>query len=263
MIENTLNKIIEKKRIKINKLKKSVLLNDLIENIKNQKNFLNFKEKIIKNNASDKFSLIAEIKKASPSSGIIIENYDPVEIAILYNKNKATCLSVLTEEEFFLGNFLHISKIKEKVNLPILCKDFFIDPFQVKLAKSYGADAILIIISALSDNMADKIYNEALKSNMSIIVEIHTSEEALKALRFKDAIIGINNRNLKTLETNINTTFDMYEILEKHEGPLVSESGIKSKEDILKISKKTKIKTFLIGESLLKNLDKNSIFSLL
>ena len=263
MIEITLNKIIEKKRIKINKLKKSVLLNDLIENIKNQKNFLNFKEKIIKNNASDKFSLIAEIKKASPSSGIIIENYDPVEIAILYNKNKATCLSVLTEEEFFLGNFLHISKIKEKVNLPILCKDFFIDPFQVKLAKSYGADAILIIISALSDNMADKIYNEALKSNMSIIVEIHTSEEALKALRFKDAIIGINNRNLKTLETNINTTFDMYEILEKHEGPLVSESGIKSKEDILKISKKTKIKTFLIGESLLKNLDKNSIFSLL
>jgi len=263
MIENTLNKIIEKKRIKINKLKKSVSLNDLIENIKNQKNFLNFKEKIIKNNASDKFSLIAEIKKASPSSGIIIENYDPVEIAILYNKNKATCLSVLTEEEFFLGNFLHISKIKEKVNLPILCKDFFIDPFQVKLAKSYGADAILIIISALSDNMADKIYNEALKSNMSIIVEIHTSEEALKALRFKDAIIGINNRNLKTLETNINTTFDMYEILEKHEGPLVSESGIKSKEDILKISKKTKIKTFLIGESLLKNLDKNSIFSLL
>ena len=263
MIENTLNKIIEKKRIRINELKKSVSLNDLIENIKNQKNFLNFKEKIIKNNASDKFSLIAEIKKASPSSGIIIENYDPVEIAILYNKNKATCLSVLTEEEFFLGNFLHISKIKEKVNLPILCKDFFIDPFQVKLAKSYGADAILIIISALSDNMADKIYNEALKSNMSIIVEIHTSEEALKALRFKDAIIGINNRNLKTLETNINTTFDMYEILEKHEGPLVSESGIKSKEDILKISKKTKIKTFLIGESLLKNLDKNSIFSLL
>ena len=263
MIENTLNKIIEKKIIKINKLKNSVSLNDLIENIKNQKNFLNFKEKIIKNNASDKFSLIAEIKKASPSSGIIIENYDPVEIAILYNKNKATCLSVLTEEEFFLGNFLHISKIKEKVNLPILCKDFFIDPFQVKLAKSYGADAILIIISALSDNMADKIYNEALKSNMSIIVEIHTSEEALKALRFKDAIIGINNRNLKTLETNINTTFDMYEILEKHEGPLVSESGIKSKEDILKISKKTKIKTFLIGESLLKNLDKNSIFSLL
>ena len=263
MIENTLNKIIEKKRIRINELKKSVSLNDLIENIKNQKNFLNFKEKKIKNNASDKFSLIAEIKKASPSSGIIIENYDPVEIAILYNKNKATCLSVLTEEEFFLGNFLHISKIKEKVNLPILCKDFFIDPFQVKLAKSYGADAILIIISALSDNMADKIYNEALKSNMSIIVEIHTSEEALKALRFKDAIIGINNRNLKTLETNINTTFDMYEILEKHEGPLVSESGIKSKEDILKISKKTKIKTFLIGESLLKNLDKNSIFSLL
>ena len=158
---------------------------------------------------------------------------------------------------------LHVSKIKEKVNLPILCKDFFIDPFQVLLAKSYGADAILIIISALSDEMADKIYDEALKLNMSIIVEIHTKEEATKALRFKEAIIGINNRNLKTLETNINTTFNLYEVIKEHKGPIVSESGIQSKEDVLKISEKTKIKTFLIGESLLKNLSNNSIFSVL
>ena len=263
MIENTLNKIIEKKRIRINELKNSVSLNDLMENIKNQKNFLNFKEKINKNIIDDKYSLIAEIKKASPSAGIIIKDYNPVSIANLYNNNKATCLSVLTEEDFFLGNLLHITKIKENVNLPILCKDFFIDPFQVQLAKSYGADAILIIISALDDGMADKIYEEALKENMSIIVEVHTKEEATKALRFKDAIIGINNRNLKTLKTNINTTFDLYKVLEKHAGPIVSESGIQSKEDILKISKKTRIKTFLIGESILKKLDNNSIFSIL
>ena len=263
MIENTLNKIIEKKRIRITELKNSVSLNDLIENIKNQKIFLNFKEKINKNIIDDKYSLIAEIKKASPSAGIIIKDYNPVSIANLYNNNKATCLSVLTEEDFFLGNLLHITKIKEKVNLPILCKDFFIDPFQVQLAKSYGADAILIIISALDDGMADKIYEEALKENMSIIVEVHTKEEATKALRFKDAIIGINNRNLKTLKTNINTTFDLYKVLEKHTGPIVSESGIQSKEDILKISKITSIKTFLIGESILKKLDNNSIFSIL
>ena len=101
MIENTLNKIIEKKRIRINELKNSVSLNDLIENIKNQKNFLNFKEKINKNIIDDKYSLIAEIKKASPSAGIIIKDYNPVSIANLYNNNRATCLSVLTEEDFF------------------------------------------------------------------------------------------------------------------------------------------------------------------
>ena len=111
--------------------------------------------------------------------------------------------------------------------------------------------------------MADKIYNEALKTNISVVVEVHTKEEALKALRFKKALIGINNRNLKTLETNINTTIDIYEILKNHSGPIISESGFKTKDDLLKIENKTKIKTFLVGESLLKNLDQNSIFSIL
>ena len=162
-----------------------------------------------------------------------------------------------------MGNLIHISKIKEKVKLPILCKDFFIDPFQVYLAKSHGADAILIIIAGLTDKMADDIYNEALKLNMSVIVEVHTKKEALKALRFKNALIGINNRNLKTLETNISTTYDVYEIVKNHSGPLISESGIKTKDELLEIKNKTKINTFLIGESLLKNLDQNSIFSVL
>jgi len=154
-------------------------------------------------------------------------------------------------------------KIKEKVKLPILCKDFFIDPFQVYLAKSHGADAILIIIAGLTDKMADDIYNEALKLNMSVIVEVHTREEALKALRFKNALIGINNRNLKTLETNISTTYDIHEIVKNHSGPLISESGLKTKDEILEIKNRTKIKTFLIGESLLKKLDQNSIFTIL
>ena len=263
MSENILDKIIKNKEKKIDLLKKSLSIESLKAKIKENKSFINFKEKIKKNVNENKISIIAEIKKASPSAGLIIENYDPVSIADIYNKNKVTCLSVLTEEDFFLGNLLHISKIKQKINLPILCKDFFIDEFQVYLARSYGADAILIILAGVSDEIANILYEEALKLNMSVIVEVHSVEEAKRALKFKDALIGINNRNLKTLKTEINTTYDIHRVLEKHSGPLISESGIKNKEELLEIKNKTNIKTFLIGESLLKNLDKNPIFSVL
>ena len=263
MAENILNKIIENKKQKIDSLKKSVSIDSLKEKINENKSFINFKEKIENNELKKKISIIAEIKKASPSAGLIIENYDPVKIAKIYNKNKVTCLSVLTEEDFFLGNLAHISKIKKNVNLPILCKDFFIDKFQVYLARSYGADAILIILSGVSDEVANILYEEALKLDMSVIVEVHNIEEAKRALKFNEALIGINNRNLKTLKTEINTTYDIYNVLEKHSGPLISESGIKNKEALLEIKNKTNIKTFLIGESLLKDLDNNSIFSVL
>ena len=263
MSENILDKIIKKKIKKIDLLKKSTSLALLIEQIDKNKSFINFKEKIVNNLNNKKISIIAEIKKASPSAGIIIKEYNPIEIAEIYYKNNTTCLSILTEEDFFLGNLIHISKIKEKINLPVLCKDFFIDKFQVPLAKSYGADAILIILAGVSDDLAFDLYEEALKFNMSIIVEVHTVEEAKRALNFKEALIGINNRNLKTLKTDINTTYDIHDVLINHSGPLISESGIKTKEELLEISKKTNIKTFLIGESLLKNLDNNSIFSVL
>ena len=263
MPDNILEKIIKKKIERIDLLKKSISLKSLDEKINQNRLFINFKDKIQKNIDNNKISLIAEIKKASPSAGIIIEDYDPIEIAKIYYNNKATCLSILTEENFFLGNLIHVSKVKEKINLPVLCKDFFIDKFQVHLAKSYGADAILIIIAGVSDELANDLYEEALKLNMSIIVEVHTVEEAKKALNFKEALIGINNRNLKTLKTDINTTYDIHDVLINHSGPLISESGIKTKEELLTLKDKTKIKTFLIGESLLKNLDKNSIFSVL
>jgi indole-3-glycerol phosphate synthase len=263
MSENTLDKIIKKKIEKVDLLKKSFSLKLLIEKINENKSFINFKDKIQNNINNDKISIIAEIKKASPSAGIIIDKYKPVEIAETYYKNKTTCLSILTEEDFFLGNLIHVSKVKKKINLPILCKDFFIDKFQVPLAKSYGADAILIILAGVSDNLAFELYEEALKFDMSVIVEVHTVEEATRALNFKEALIGINNRNLKTLKTDINTTYDIHDILVNHSGPLISESGIKTKDEILKISKNTNIKTFLIGESLLKNLENNSIFTVL
>ncbi|MDC0328220.1 indole-3-glycerol-phosphate synthase [Candidatus Pelagibacter sp.] len=263
MSENILEKIIKKKIERIDQIKKSISLKSLDETIIENKSFINFKNKIQTNINTNKISIIAEIKKASPSAGVIIKDYDPIEIAKVYNDNNVTCLSILTEEDFFLGNLIHVSKVKEKINLPILCKDFFIDKFQVHLAKSYGADAILIIIAGVSDELANDLYEEALKLNMSVIVEVHTVNEAKKALHFKEALIGINNRNLKTLKTDINTTYAIHDILINHSGPLISESGIKTKEELLDLSDKTKIKTFLIGESLLKNLYNNSIFSVL
>ena len=263
MSENILNNIISKKIERVDALKKSISLDSLNEIIDKNNTFINFKEKIQNNIIQDKISIIAEIKKASPSAGVIIEDYNPVEIAKIYNDNNVTCLSVLTEEDFFLGNLIHISKIKQKFNLPVLCKDFFIDKFQIPLAKSYGADAILIILAGVSDDLANELYEEALRLNMSVIVEVHTVEEAEKALNFKEALIGINNRNLKTLKTDINTTYDIHNVLLNHQGPLISESGIKTKDELLDLKNKTSIKTFLIGESLLKNLSENSIFSVL
>ena len=263
MTENVLEKIIKNKSEKIVNLKKTISQDSLNELINTNRKFINFKEKIENNIKEGKFSIIAEIKKASPSAGVIIKDYDPVKIAKIYNDNKTTCLSVLTEEDYFLGNLTHISKIKKEIDLPILCKDFFVDKFQIPLAKSYGADAILIILAGVSNKLANELYEEALKLDMSVIVEVHTVDEAKQALKFKDALIGINNRNLKTLKTDINTTFDIHDVLVSHTGPLISESGIKTKDELLELSKKTSIKTFLIGESLLKDLENNSIFSVL
>ena len=263
MSENILQKIIDQKKTKIEKLKLEIDINSLLHTISEKDVFFDFKKKIQTKNSENKISIIAEIKKASPSAGILIDDYDPVKIANIYNSKNVTCLSVLTEEDFFLGNLSHISEIKKKIKLPILCKDFFIDKFQVPLAKSYGADAILIILAGISEKTADEIYEEALKHNMSVIVEVHTPEEAKKTVKYTDALIGINNRNLKTLKTEINTTYDIYNIVSNHSSPLISESGLKSKGELLDIKNKTSISTFLIGESLLKDLENNNIFSLL
>ena len=253
-MSNTLEKIIIDKKLSVEKYKKIFTIQDLKKKISSYKNYLNFKDKLKKN----KISVIAEIKKASPSAGIIVENYDPKRIAKQYSNSGASCLSILTEENYFKGKIDHIDEVKEEVKLPVLCKDFFIDPYQVYLAKSFGADAILIILAAINENTAKEIYSVAEELNMSTIVETHTDQEAKKALDYKNAIIGINNRNLKTLKTNIKTTYDLHKVLVKHSGPLVCESGIKSEKEIEEIVKKTKINNFLIGESLLKDLDQNS-----
>ena len=263
MSENILKKIINKKKIKIEKLMQETEIDILLKTIKKQNFYFDFKKKIQTNNSQNKISVIAEIKKASPSAGILMDNYDPVKIANIYNSKNVTCLSVLTEEDFFLGNLSHILEIKKKIRLPILCKDFFIDKFQVPLAKSYGADAILIILAGISEKTADEIYDEALKHKMSVIVEVHTVDEAKKSVKYKEALLGINNRNLKTLKTELNTTYDIYNVVSNHPSPLISESGLKTKYELIDIKNKTSINTFLIGESLLKDIENNNIFSLL
>ena len=246
---NILKKIISEKKQSFKLVKKENSLDFLEKNIKNQ-NFLNFKETIKKNKG---VSLITEIKKASPSAGLLIENFNHLDIAKMYIDNGATCLSVLTEEKHFQGNLEHIQDIKRKFKIPVLAKDFFIDPYQITLAKSYGCDCVLIIIAALDVSQADEIYSEALKHDLSVIVEVHDLKEAELALKYEQALIGVNNRNLKTLDISINNTISIFEVIKDHKGPLLSESGIKNEKDARYIYEKTGIKNFLIGESLLKS----------
>lgn len=249
-MKNILEKIVQDKAETLKFIKKNNSLNFLESKIKNFNFYLDFKNTIKKNEG---ISLISEIKKASPSAGILVKDFNHLNIAKMYVDNGATCLSVLTEEKHFLGKLSYIQDIKNKFKIPVLAKDFFIDPYQVLLSKSFGCDCILIIIAALDEKQADEIYKEALKHNLSIIVEVHDEKEAESALKYEEALIGINNRNLKTLDISINNTVSIFNILKNHKGPLISESGIKNENDAKYIYEKTGIKNFLIGESLLKS----------
>ena len=239
-MKNILEKIIEDKKQFLSAIKKVKSLDSLEKNIKSL-NFYNFKDSIQQNKG---VSIISEIKKASPSAGVLISNYNHVNIAKMYIDNGATCLSVLSEEKYFLGKLDHILDIKKEFEIPILAKDFFIDPYQIALSKSYGCDCILIIIAALDKNQADEIYSEALKHNLSVIVEVHDQKEAEAALKYDKALIGINNRNLKTLKVSINNTLSIFEVIKSHKGPVLSESGIKNERDAKYIYEKTGIKKF-------------------
>ena len=244
---NILKKIInyKKKKIIFDKKKNILFFNQ------NKKSL--FKSQIVNNIKNNKISIIAEIKKASPSKGILTKNFNPIYIAKKYVEGGATCLSVLTEDKFFLGNKNYIKQIKNKYKIPILAKDFFIDPFQIYEAKFFGADCILILLSAVKEKLAKELYDTANKCGMDTIVEVHNVKEMTFALSLKKSIIGINNRNLKTFETDIDNTINLYKKFNLKKRVVVSESGINSKIDIHRICKKTNIRTFLIGESLIKS----------
>ena len=258
-MKNILEKIIAQKKIDLKFVKEKISLTSIDNKIKSIDNFLDFKKTLINREKDNQVSLIAEIKKASPSAGIIIKDFNPVKIANLYSDNNATCLSVLTEEKFFLGNLNYINKIKKKIKLPVLAKDFFIDPYQVAYSKSFGCDCVLIILSALSEKQADEIYDETLKNKLSVIVEVHDESEAERALKYSEAIIGINNRDLKTLNISLDNSVKIKKILTSHKNPLISESGIKDKKDAQYIYDNTGIKNFLVGESLLSSREPNKL----
>ena len=247
---NILEKIIQDKKETLKILKKNNSLDSLENKIKTTSAFLNFKDTISDNKG---LSLISEIKKASPSAGVLVKDFNHLEIAKMYIDNGATCLSVLTEEKHFLGKLDYIKDIKDKFKIPVLAKDFFIDPYQIALSKSFGCDCVLIIVAALDEKLANEIYMEALKHSLSVIVEVHDKKEAEASLKYEKALIGINNRNLKTLDISIDNTISIFEIVKSHNGPLISESGIKDEKDAKYIYEKTGIKNFLIGESLLKS----------
>ena len=254
-MKNVLKNIINKKKERIKIYKKEHSENKLFEDIKNISNFIDFKDKIKEKNLEHKISIVAEIKKASPSAGEIVENFNPLNIAKIYIENGASFLSVLTEEDFFLGKLDHIKNIKNSYKIPILCKDFFIDTYQISLAKSFGADCILIILSAVDKVLAKDLYQTAHDLNISTLIEVHSEKEAEIALSFKDSLIGINNRNLNTLEVSLSTSVKLSKILNSHQNPLVCESGIHSADNIKFIIDNTGIYNFLIGESLLKSQD--------
>lgn len=192
-------------------------------------------------------AVIAEIKKASPSKGIIREDFDPVAIAKSYRKGGATCLSVLTDEKFFQGADTYLTDAKKAAGLPVLRKDFIIDPYQVYEARVIGADCILLIAAALEDTQMQELYWLAQELDLDVLVEVHDREELERAMMLRSPLIGINNRDLRTFETSLQTTLDLL-IDVFPDRTVVTESGIHSREDI-ELMRKNDVHVFLIGEA--------------
>jgi len=223
-----------------------------LEQIKLSLENLNLPKGRFKNNISNKDeAIIAEIKKASPSAGVIAEDFDPVKKAMEYEAFGASALSVLTEEDFFMGSVEYLKDVKEVTSLPILRKDFIIDEYQIYESKLIGADCILLIASILSDQQLDDFIQIAKKLKLDYLIEVHDEHELKRVEHFKDALIGVNNRNLETFEVDIDNSVRLRSLFQQN-NVFVAESGIKSKEDINYL-KENNLKVFLIGESLMRN----------
>ncbi|MEY3105918.1 MAG: indole-3-glycerol phosphate synthase, partial [Pseudomonadota bacterium] len=191
-------------------------------------------------------AIIAEIKKASPSQGVIRENFQPVLIGQDYAMNGATCLSVLTDKEFFQGSEAYLQMVRERCPLPVLRKDFMIDVYQVYEARALGADCILLIVAALEDDLMRELADTAKKLGMDVLVEVHDAEELQRALKLDTKLIGINNRNLRTFETALQTTLDLKQQIPE-DRIVITESGIHTSDDV-KLMRDNNVYAFLVGE---------------
>jgi indole-3-glycerol phosphate synthase len=203
--------------------------------------------------AAGGYGLIAEIKKASPSAGLIRADFDPPELARAYERGGAACLSVLTEEAHFQGSLRHLQSVRSAVTLPLLRKDFMLDPYQIPEARAAGADGILLILAGLADDEARRLEEEATAWNLDVLAEVHNQDELRRALRLKTRLIGINNRDLKTLRTDLATTEALAAEVPT-DRILVCESGLGSPGDLRRMAK-AGVRCFLVGEALMRQAD--------
>jgi len=244
-----LNKIIEEKRKELKHSKSSASLKEIRKRIGDAGNNRGFKKSL----ENDSINIIAEIKKASPSKGIIREDFNPVEIAEIYQDHGAVAISVLTDKKYFQGDIEYLNQIRKNVSLPLLRKDFIIDEYQLYEAKAFGADAVLLIAAVLDKNQLTEYMELSKEIGLENLVEVHSFKDLEKAMYCEAEIIGINNRDLQTFEVSLKTTLDMAKEIPENK-VIVSESGINSHDDILELQKNG-VNAFLIGEALMKEKD--------
>ena len=262
---NILEEIIWHKDIEISNFKKLVPLENLIKKIEVLPQTKNFIDEIIHSNNQP--AIIAEIKKASPSKGVIREDFNPSQIASIYERCGASCISVLTDKKFFKGGFEILSTVRETTRLPLLCKDFIISAYQIYKARCSGADAVLLIAAILTN--ADLIYLKKIadKLNLDVLVEVHDKSELQRIIKLNCFnLIGINNRDLKTFTTDLKVTTSLMDNLSndviKKNTVFISESGINNNKDLIML-KNHGIKGVLIGERLMKEKDIENSFKTL
>jgi len=249
---NKLEKICANKRIEVAQRRAERSVTALDHRAAGQSTPRGF-ETALRIKAETGFALIAEIKKASPSKGLIRANFQPVDHAKAYEAGGAMCLSVLTDAPYFQGHEDYLKAARTACDLPVLRKDFMVDPWQVAEARSIGADAILVIVAALEDSVMAEIEAAAIERNMDVLVEVHDEAEMERAAKLKSRLIGVNNRDLKTFITDLATTERLAPLAP--EGTLlVGESGINSHADCQRLAE-AGIRTFLVGESLMRQED--------
>ena len=256
---NILDKIVEEKKREVAKLPaRLIAAGDLRDALLEQGERRDFLAALRKPGQGD-LALIAEVKKASPSAGVICKDFDPVRIAREYEAAGASCLSVLTDGKFFQGSLDHLRQIREAVKLPLLRKDFIIDERQMLEAIEWGADAILLIVAILTDEQLQKFHSLAIEAGLAVLVEVHDEAELDRALKISPALIGVNNRDLKTFKVDLATTERLAAKLfpspaTRRASLLVAESGIHTRADVERL-KKCGADAILVGESLMRGGD--------
>ena len=252
-MSDILNKILATKAIEVVAAKAKISLDEVIDLALSQSKPRDFIGAIRANIATNQAAVIAEIKKASPSKGVIRENFNPTEIAKSYEAGGAACLSVLTDFEYFQGSTEYLKQARAACNLPVLRKDFMIDAYQVYEARAMGADCILLIAAAIDLAKMRELESVAHKLGMAVLVEVHNGEELDLALQLQTPLLGINNRNLRTFDVTLDTTLGLLKRIPQGK-IVVTESGIFTAEDV-KLMRQNQVHTFLVGEAFMRQDD--------